>query len=92
MQNFCILIHPSIWVKRHTYCCFFPKYIDEADYFVALFQFMIWIGYPEENLLILSTYVYNGSKEQISDIIISQRYDPSSPFANVLSVAKYQLY
>ena len=58
----------------------FFQNVGEAEYAVALFQYMILIGYAPQKISILTTY--NGQKELIHDIL-SQRCGPGSPLAGV---------
>lgn len=46
---------------------FFYQNFGEAEYSVALFQYLVLIGHPPEKISILTTY--NGQKALISDII-----------------------
>ena len=64
----------------------------EAEYAVALFQYMVLIGFPAANISILTTY--NGQKGLIDDII-SQRCGEGTPLAgirpgSISTVDKYQ--
>jgi len=64
----------------------------EAEYAVAIFQYMVSIGYPPEKISILTTY--NGQKGLIEDIL-SQRCNAGTPLAGirpgaVSTVDKYQ--
>ena len=64
----------------------------EAEYAVALFQYMVLIGYPPEKISILTTY--NGQKGLIEDIL-SQRCGSGTPLAGIRpgalsTVDKYQ--
>lgn len=54
--------------------------IGEAEYAVALFQYMVLIGYPPEKISILTTY--NGQKDLLLDIL-SQRCAPGTPLAGI---------
>ena len=54
--------------------------IGEAEYAVALFQYMVLIGYPPEKISILTTY--NGQKDLLLDII-SQRCAQGTPLAGI---------
>jgi len=51
--------------------------LGEAEYAVALFQYMVLIGYPPEKISILTTY--NGQKDLLQDVI-SQRCGEGTPF------------
>ena len=64
----------------------------EAEYAVAIFQYMVLIGYPPEKISILTTY--NGQKGLIDDIL-SQRCGAGTPLAGIRpgalsTVDKYQ--
>ncbi|GKZ01504.1 hypothetical protein MPSEU_001101000 [Mayamaea pseudoterrestris] len=59
---------------------YFFQNIGEAEYAVALFQYMVLIGYPTESISILTTY--NGQRELICDIL-AQRCGPGTPLAGV---------
>ena len=63
-----------------TPSAYFYQNLGEAEYVVALFQYMVLIGYPPEKISILSTY--NGQKKLIQDIV-SQRCAPGTPLAGV---------
>lgn len=70
----------------------FYQNLGEAEYAVALFQYMVLIGYPTEKISILTTY--NGQKELLLDIL-SQRCGPGTPLAGrtpgaVSTVDQYQ--
>ena len=54
--------------------------VGEAEYVVAVFQYMILIGYPAEKISILTSY--NGQKELLRDIL-SQRCGEGTPFYGV---------
>lgn len=54
--------------------------MGEAEYAVALFQYMVLIGYPPEKISILTTY--NGQKDLIQDIL-SQRCGAGTPLDGV---------
>jgi intron-binding protein aquarius len=54
--------------------------VGEAEYAVALFQYMVLIGYPPLSISILTTY--NGQKELISDIL-SQRCGQGTPMFGI---------
>ena len=75
-----------------TPTAFFYQNTGEAEYLVALFQYMVLLGYQPGSISILTTY--NGQKELISDII-AQRCGEGTPLAglrpNVVStVDQYQ--
>ena len=63
-----------------TPSAYFYQNLGEAEYVVALFQYMVLIGYPPEKISILTTY--NGQRELIQDIV-SQRCGPDTPLAGV---------
>ncbi len=71
---------------------YFYQNTGEAEYAVALFQYMVLIGYPPEKISILTTY--NGQKSLIDDIL-TQRCSNGTPLAGfrpgaVSTVDKYQ--
>lgn len=75
-----------------TPTAYFYQNVGEAEYVVALFQYMVLIGYPPERISILTTY--NGQKELLLDIL-GQRCGEGTPFsrirpAAVSTVDKYQ--
>lgn len=75
-----------------TPTAYFYQNVGEAEYSVALFQYMVLIGYPAESISILTTY--NGQKELINDIL-SQRCGDDTPLSGILpgavsTVDKYQ--
>lgn len=59
---------------------YFYQNLGEAEYVVALFQYMVLIGYAPEQISILTTY--NGQKELISDII-AQRCGDGTPLEGI---------
>jgi len=63
-----------------TPTAYFYQNVGEAEYAVALFQYMVLIGYPPENISILTTY--NGQKELLNDII-TQRCGANTPMGGV---------
>lgn len=63
-----------------TPTAYFYQNVGEAEYAVALFQYMVLIGYPPEKVSILTTY--NGQKELILDIL-KQRCGEGTPLAGV---------
>lgn len=68
---------------------FFYQNIGEAEYVVAVFQYMRLLGYPASKISILTTY--NGQKQLIQDIL--QQRCKSALFgmpAQVATVDKYQ--
>ena len=56
---------------------YFYQNVGEAEYMVALFQFLILIGYPAEKISMLTTY--NGQKALLQDIW-EQRCGAGTPF------------
>lgn len=75
-----------------TPTAYFYQNVGEAEYAVALFQYMVLIGHAPETITILTTY--NGQKALIMDII-SQRCGVGTPLAgvrpgSVSTVDKYQ--
>lgn len=67
----------------------FFQNLGEAEYVVAVYQFMRLIGYPAEKISILTTY--NGQKDLIRDIISQRCRNPmfGEP-SRVTTVDKYQ--
>ena len=68
---------------------YFYQNLGEAEYIVAVYQFMRLLGYPAEKISILTTY--NGQKNLIKDVL--QQRCRSSLFglpARVTTVDKYQ--
>lgn len=63
-----------------TPSAYYYQNMGEAEYVVALFQYMVLIGYPPEKISILTTY--NGQRGLINDIV-SQRCGPDTPLAGV---------
>jgi intron-binding protein aquarius len=63
-----------------TPTAYFYQNMGEAEYAVALFQYMVLIGYPPEKISILTTY--NGQKDLLLDIL-SQRCAPGTPLAGI---------
>jgi len=63
-----------------TPTAYFYQNIGEAEYAVALFQYMVLIGYPPEKISILTTY--NGQKDLLHDIV-SQRCGVNTPLAGI---------
>lgn len=75
-----------------TPTAYFYQNVGEAEYAVALFQYMVLIGHKPERISILTTY--NGQKALINDII-SQRCGDGTPLAGIRpgaisTVDKYQ--
>jgi intron-binding protein aquarius len=71
---------------------YFYQNVGEAEYAVALFQYMVLIGHNPEKISILTTY--NGQKALIQDII-ARRCGEGTPLAgirpgSVSTVDKYQ--
>jgi intron-binding protein aquarius len=58
----------------------FYQNVGEAEYVVAMFQYMVLIGYPAESISILTTY--NGQKALLHDIL-SQRCGKGTPFSGI---------
>jgi intron-binding protein aquarius len=58
----------------------FYQNVGEAEYAVAIFQYMVLIGYLPQRISILATY--NGQKALISDIL-SQRCGAGTPLAGI---------
>jgi len=59
---------------------YFYQNLGEAEYVVALFQYMVLIGYAPEQISILTTY--NGQKELIADIV-AQRCGAGTPLEGI---------
>jgi intron-binding protein aquarius len=59
---------------------YYYQNLGEAEYVVALFQYMVLIGYSPNQISIITTY--NGQKELISDIV-SERCGGGTPLAGV---------
>lgn len=59
---------------------YFYQNLGEAEYCVAVFQYMVLIGYSPHKISILTTY--NGQKELIKDIV-RQRCADGTPLAGV---------
>jgi intron-binding protein aquarius len=75
-----------------TPTAYYYQNVGEAEYAVALFQFMVMLGYKPNKISILTTY--NGQKELILDIL-RQRCGSGTPFAGlspktVSTVDQYQ--
>ena len=75
-----------------TPTAYFYQNVGEAEYAVALFQYMVLIGHAPEKISILTTY--NGQRALIMDIL-SQRCGGGTPLAGirpgaVSTVDKYQ--
>ena len=68
---------------------FFYQNLGEAEYVVAVYQFMRLLGYPAEKISILTTY--NGQKNLIRDVLAQRCRNPvfGQP-ARVTTVDKYQ--
>lgn len=71
---------------------YFYQNVGEAEYAVALFQYMVLIGHSPEKISILTTY--NGQKSLIEDIL-AQRCGEGTPLSgirprSVSTVDKYQ--
>jgi len=67
----------------------FYQNLGEAEYVVAVFQYMRLLGYPAEKISILTTY--NGQKSLIQDIVAQRCKNPifGTP-ASISTVDKYQ--
>ncbi|GJJ70103.1 intron-binding protein aquarius [Entomortierella parvispora] len=68
----------------------FIQNLGEAEYIVAVYQYMVLLGYPPEKITILTTY--NGQKDLIRDVL-KQRCSWNPIFgrpAAVTTVDKYQ--
>jgi len=74
-----------------TPTAYFFQNVGEAEYAVALFQYMVLIGYSPSKISILTAY--NGQKALISDII-SRRCGEGTPLAGVrpLSISTVDQY
>lgn len=59
---------------------YFYQNVGEAEYAVALFQYMVLLGYPPQKISILTTY--NGQKDLLHDIV-SQRCGEGTPLAGI---------
>lgn len=68
---------------------FFYQNLGEAEYIVAVYQYMRLLGYPAERISILATY--NGQKHLIRDILSQRCRSPVFGMpASVSTVDKYQ--
>ena len=68
---------------------YFYQNLGEAEYVVAVYQFMRLIGYPAEKVSIITTY--NGQKHLIQEILQKRCSNPIFGFpAAVTTVDKYQ--
>ena len=65
---------------ERTPTAYFYQNMGKAEYAVALFQYMVLIGYPPKKISLLTTY--NGQKELLNDIL-SQRCGDSTPLVGV---------
>ena len=63
-----------------TPTAYFYQNVGEAEYAVALFQYLILIGHPPEKISIITTY--NGQKELITDIM-AQRCGEGTPLSGL---------
>ena len=63
-----------------TPTAYFYQNVGEAEYAIALFQYMVLMGYPPDKISILTTY--NGQKSLIVDIL-SQRCGEGTPLAGI---------
>jgi intron-binding protein aquarius len=59
---------------------YYYQNVGEAEYVVALFQYMVLIGYSPDKISILTTY--NGQKELIGDIV-AQRCGVGTPLEGI---------
>jgi len=68
---------------------YFYQNLGEAEYIVAVYQFMRLVGYPADKISILTTY--NGQKHLIRDVLAQRCANPifGQP-ARVTTVDKYQ--
>ncbi|KAI2504267.1 Intron-binding protein aquarius N-terminus [Fragilaria crotonensis] len=64
-----------------TPTAYFYQNLGEAEYAVALFQFMVMIGYSQSKIALLTTY--NGQKELILDVL-KKRCGHGTPFAGLV--------
>jgi intron-binding protein aquarius len=78
----CQLINVDKFQGRgeQTPTAYFYQNVGEAEYAVALFQFMVLIGYPPNKIAILTTY--NGQRALISDIL-AERCGEGTPLYGV---------
>jgi len=64
-----------------TPTAYFYQNVGEAEYAVALFQYMVLLGYPPQKISILTTY--NGQKDLILDILSQRCGQGTGPLAGV---------
>ena len=68
---------------------YFYQNLGEAEYVVAVYQYMRLLGYPAEKISIITTY--NGQKHLIRDIISQRCRNPLYGFpASISTVDKFQ--
>ncbi|KAL3761010.1 hypothetical protein ACHAWU_004630, partial [Discostella pseudostelligera] len=67
-----------------TPTAYYYQNVGEAEYAIALFQYMVLIGYPPSKISILTTY--NGQKDLLIDIL-SQRCGDGTPLAGITPAA-----
>ena len=67
-----------------TPTAYYYQNVGEAEYSIALFQYMVLIGYPPNKISILTTY--NGQKDLLIDIL-SQRCGGGTPLSGVTPAA-----
>ncbi|RCH98529.1 hypothetical protein CU098_007622, partial [Rhizopus stolonifer] len=83
------LVHVDTYQGESEPVPFFYQNLGEAEYVVAVYQYMRLIGYPAEKISILTTY--NGQKALINDVL--ERRCGWNPFFGqpiVNTVDKYQ--
>ncbi|OBZ82904.1 Intron-binding protein aquarius [Choanephora cucurbitarum] len=84
------LIHVDAYQGESEPVPFFYQNLGEAEYVVAMYQYMRLIGYPAEKISILTTY--NGQKALINDVL--EKRCGWNPYfgkpATVNTVDKYQ--
>jgi intron-binding protein aquarius len=77
---------------EHCPSPYYYQNLGEAEFVVAVYQYMVLLGYPPEKISILTTY--NGQRDLIMDVL-NRRCGPSTVFAQsgrctVSTVDKYQ--
>jgi intron-binding protein aquarius len=85
------LINVEDFQGRGEWCPtpFFYQNLGEAEYVVAVYQYMRLLGYPAEKISILTTY--NGQTNLIRDIVAQRCSNPIfGPPARITTVDKYQ--
>ena len=70
-------------VGESTPSAFFYQNLGEAEYVVAMYQYMRLLGYPAEKISIITTY--NGQKHLIRDVI-NTRCSPYPIFGTPVSI------